>query len=114
MMAMKTPNDPLLEQMAERMEALGNPLRLAIFRALIKAGKDGANVGAIQSVIDIPASTLTHHIQKLVKAGLISQRRHSRELICRAEFEIMDATIDYLKDECCQGLDLLQRKVDRL
>ena len=114
MMAMKRQDDPLLEQMAERMEALGNPLRLAIFRALVKAGQDGANVGAIQGVIDIPASTLTHHIQKLVKAGLVTQHRHSRELICRAEFEAMEATIDYLKDECCQGLGLLQRKVDRL
>jgi len=114
MMTMKTQDDPLLEQMAERMEALGNPLRLAIFRALIKAGTDGANVGAIQGVIDIPASTLTHHIQKLVKAGLVTQHRHSRELICRAEFEAMETTIDYLKDECCQGLGLLQRKVDQL
>lgn len=111
---MNTRNESLLERMAGRMEALGNPVRLAIFRALIKAGDDGANVGAIQNVIDIPASTLTHHIQKLVKAGLVSQRRHSRELICRAEFEAMDATIEYLKDECCQGLDLLQRKVEQL
>ncbi len=113
-MAMKTQDDPMLEQMADRLVALGNPHRLAIFRVLIKAGVGGANVGAIQNAIDIPASTLTHHIQKLVKAGLISQRRHSRELICRAKFKAMDAIIDYLKDECCQGLDLLQRKVDRL
>jgi ArsR family transcriptional regulator, arsenate/arsenite/antimonite-responsive transcriptional repressor len=111
---MKTQNDSPIEEMAGRMEALGNPVRLAIFRALIKAGTSGANVGTIQNVIDIPASTLTHHIQKLVKAGLVSQHRHSRELICRAEFEAMDATIDYLKDECCQGLDLLQRKVEQL
>jgi len=113
-MTMKTQDDQLLELMAGRMEALGNPIRLGIFRALIKAGNDGANVGTIQNAIDIPASTLTHHIQKLVKAGLISQQRHSRELICRAEFEVMDGTIDYLKDECCQGLGLLQRKVDQL
>lgn len=93
--------------MSGRLEALGNPIRLAIFRALIKAGDEGANVGAIQNVIDIPASTLTHHIQKLVRAGLVSQQRHSRELICRAEFETMDAIIDYLKDECCQGLEKL-------
>lgn len=111
---MNTKDEPLLEQMAGRMEALGNPLRLAIFRALVKAGDDGANMGTIQGVVDIPASTLTHHIQKLVKAGLISQQRHSRELICRAEFAAMDATIDYLKDECCQGLDLLKRKVGQL
>jgi len=100
--------------MAGRLEALGNPTRLAIFRTLVKAGDEGANVGAIQGAVNIPASTLTHHIQKLVKAGLVSQQRQSRELICRAEYEAVEATIDYLKDECCQGLNLLQRRVDQL
>jgi len=106
--------DPKLEQMAARLEALGNPHRLAIFRALVMAGNNGANVGAVQKVLNIPASTLTHHIQKLVKAGLVSQQRHSRELICHAEYESMDETIDYLNEECCQGLGTLQRKIDQL
>ncbi|MBL6933045.1 MAG: helix-turn-helix transcriptional regulator [Rhodospirillales bacterium] len=111
---MKTLNGHLLEEMAARLEALGNTTRLAIFRALVKAGTNGANVGAIQNAVGIPASTLTHHIQKLVKAGLVSQKRHSRELICRAEYDAMDMTIDYLKEECCQGLGQLQRKIDQL
>ncbi len=111
---MKTLNGQKLELMAARLEALANPTRLAIFRSLVKAGDDGANVGAIQSVVSIPASTLTHHIQKLVNAGLVTQERKSRELICRAEYEVMDAIVDYLKEECCQGLNLLQRKVDQL
>ena len=111
---MKTLDGQHLERMAARLEALGNPTRLAIYRALIKAGSNGANVGSIQSVVNIPASTLTHHIQKLVMAGLVSQHRQSRELICRAEYDAMEETIDYLKEECCQGLDLLQRKVDQL
>ncbi len=111
---MKTLDGQLLEQMAARLEALGSPTRLAIFRALVKAGRNGANVGSIQGVVNIPASTLTHHIQKLVKAGLVTQERQSRELICRPEYDVMDATLDYLKAECCQGLDLLQGKIDRL
>ncbi len=111
---MKTLEGQSLEEMAARLEALGNPTRLAIFRALIKAGDNGANVGAIQSEVNIPASTLTHHIQKLVKAGLVTQERKSRELICRASYETIDSTIDYLKEECCQGLDPLQRKIDQL
>ena len=100
--------------MAARLEALGNPTRLAIFRTLVKAGDDGANVGAIQGAVNIPASTLTHHIQKLVKAGLVSQQRQSREMICRAEYQTMEQTLEYLKEECCQGLDPLQRKIDQL
>ena len=111
---MRTLNGQLLEDMAARLEALGNPTRLAICRALIKAGKDGANVGAIQSAVAIPASTLTHHIQKLVKAGIVSQHRHSRELICHTDYDAMNEIIKYLQEECSQGLDLLQRKVDQL
>lgn len=111
---MRTLNGQLLEDMAARLEALGNPTRLAIYRALIKVGKDGANVGAIQSAVAIPASTLTHHIQKLVKAGIVSQHRHSRELICHNDYDAMNEIIKYLQEECCQGLDLLQRKVDQL
>lgn len=114
MIDMKTLKGQMLEQMAAQLEALGSPTRLAIFRTLVKAGKDGANVGAVQAAVNIPASTLTHHIQKLINAGLVSQQRRSRELICRAEYAAMDGIINYLQEECCQGLDLLQRKVDQL
>ncbi len=99
-----TNSDPLLQTTASRLEALANPTRLAIFRALVMAGEDGANVGTIQRVMNVPASTLTHHLQKLVKADLVRQERRSRELICRADYSVMNETVDYLKDQCCQGL----------
>ena len=114
MVFMKTLEGQLLETMAARLEALGNPTRLSIYRTLITAGKQGANVGAIQKAMGIPASTLTHHIQKLVSAGVVSQQRQSRELICKAEYDAMDDVVGYLKEHCCEGLDALQRKVDRL
>ncbi len=101
---MDTPDQILTRDMANCLEALGNPTRLAIFRALVKAGKGGANMGALQREVGIPASTLTHHIQRLVKAGLVEQSRKSRELICQADYGLMESLVDYLNAECCRGL----------
>ena len=86
------------------MEALGNTTRLEIFRLLVRAGPNGAPVGRLQELLGIPGSTLSHHIARLVRVGLVSQERRSRVLICRAEYARMDALLSFLGEECCQGL----------
>ena len=86
---------------AGQLEALGNETRLAIYRALSEAGKTGLNVGKINEMIDIPASTLSHHINKLVNSGLVRRNRQGRSLICLAEQTEMDALVMYLADNCC-------------
>ncbi|MEE8435451.1 MAG: metalloregulator ArsR/SmtB family transcription factor [bacterium] len=91
---------------ANCMEALGNTTRLEIFRLLVRAGPDGAPVGRLQERLGIPGSTLSHHIARLVRVGLVSQERHSRVLICRAEYARMDALLAFLGEECCQDLGL--------
>ena len=90
-----------LEYAAKQLEALGNPTRLAIYRFLISAGNIGKPVGAIREELDIPASTLSHHIATLVQSGLLTQERVSRSLICRADFENMDALMTFLVQNCC-------------
>jgi DNA-binding transcriptional ArsR family regulator len=90
---------------ASGLEALGSPTRLEIFRLLVRAGHGGAAVGAIQAKLKVPPSTLSHHIARLVKAGLVTQERQSRSLICRAEYAHMDALVAYLLHNCCEGLD---------
>jgi len=90
-----------LEEAAEQLEALGNKTRLAIYRDLVQAGAQGVTVGEIRENIEIPASTLSHHISKLVHPGLISQERVSRSLVCRADFENMDSLIMFLAHNCC-------------
>lgn len=84
--------------------ALGHPTRLTIYRALIKAGDDGAPVGVLQDSLDIPASTLSHHIKALMQAGLVTQERQGRVLVSRADYNSMRGLIDFLTDDCCQGL----------
>lgn len=92
-----------IQHAANCLEALGNATRLSIFRLLVQAGREGTPVGDLQRHLDIPASTLSHHLARLMRHGLVSQERQGRTLICRAEYEAMDTLLDYLQDNCCGG-----------
>lgn len=90
-----------IDDIAARLEALGNPTRLRIFRILVKAGDPGLPVGKLQDQLGIAASTLTHHVQKLMLVGLVTQERRSTVLICRANYPMMRGLVDALADQCC-------------
>ena len=90
-----------IEQASLQLEALGNATRLRIYRTLVRAGHAGLAVGDLQDRIGIAASTLSHHIKRLVETGLVSQERQATMLICRAEYPAMTALIGFLADECC-------------
>jgi DNA-binding transcriptional ArsR family regulator len=90
-----------VERAAAQLEALGNPTRLQIYRLLVRAGADGMPVGAVQDRMRMAASTLSHHIRRLVDTGLVTQERQATSLICRAHYPSMNALIGYLSDECC-------------
>ncbi len=91
-----------IDDLAARLEALGNPSRLAIYRELVRAGDPGLSVGTVQERLDFAASTLSHHLQKLVLVGLVTQERRGTTLICRANFPMMRALVGALADECCR------------
>ena len=93
-----------INELALCLEKLGHPNRLAIFRLLVRAGRDGLPVGDIQRHLSIPASTLTHHIAQLVSAGLVQQTREGRVLRCTAAYERMDEIMTALTAECCSGV----------
>jgi ArsR family transcriptional regulator len=63
-----------LERHAEQLGAVGHPVRLAILRYVVQAGPEGAAAGAIQAHVDMPASTLSHHLKRLVDAGVMRSR----------------------------------------
>lgn len=90
-----------IDDAAARLEALGNPTRLRIYRTLVRAGGAGSSVGKLQSKLDLAASTLSHHLKSLVAVGLVVQERHATTLICRANYEVMRGIVDFLVDECC-------------
>lgn len=90
-----------LEQVAQRLEALGRPVRLELYRALVRAAPAGRSVGELQARLDIPPSTLSFHLRRLIEVGLVTQERQGTTLICRADLGAMDATLGFLQRECC-------------
>ena len=92
-----------LEIHAEQLGALGHPARLAIIRHVVQAGPSGAAAGEIQAKLDIPASTLSHHIDRLARTGLIESRREGTYLFYGAVFPALRALTNYLWEDCCKG-----------
>ena len=90
-----------LDDAAARLEALGNPTRLKIYRTLVRAGQEGMPVGRLQARPDIAASTLSHHLKALVGVGLVSQTREGTTLVCHTNYDMMRGVIDFMVEECC-------------
>lgn len=96
------------KQAADRLAALGNVTRLHLYRLLVRAGREGLNVGELQQHLDVPASTLAHHLAALVRTGLVEQERQGREVVSRADYTAMDGLVAFLTAECCAGIELEQ------
>ena len=97
-------NGMVFEDAARCLAELGHPNRLQIFRLLIRAGEGGLSVGAIQSELRIPKSTLAHHIAQLVSAGLMMQSREGRIQRCRVDAVRGQGLLEFLVADCCEGL----------
>lgn len=87
----------------EALRALGQSSRLAAFRALVQAGPEGLAVGELRERLDLPAATLSAHLNLLRNAGLVTDERQGRVIRIRAGFAQMDALIGYLTENCCGG-----------
>lgn len=90
-----------IEEVAQGFASIGSEPRLEVLLVLVRAGRSGLNVGEIQKKVDIPASTLAHHLRFLAAAGLVVQEKAGREVINRAAFERMQELADFLMSECC-------------
>ncbi len=91
-----------LEQHAAQLAALGHPVRLAIIRHVVQGGPDGTAAGDLQAKLDIPASTLSHHLERLASAGLVSSRRDGTFLFYSPEFAALRQLTGYLWEDCCK------------
>jgi len=83
--------------------SLAQETRLSIYRLLVKRGPEGLPAGAIAETLDVPASSLSFHLQQLMHTGLITQERKSRQLIYAAHFDRMNALVAFLTENCCSG-----------
>jgi DNA-binding transcriptional ArsR family regulator len=84
--------------------ALGHETRLAVFRLLVQAGEGGVQPGRLAEVLDLPASSLSFHLMHLQHAGLITSRREGRGLIYTTHYDMMEALMGYLQENCCRGI----------
>lgn len=96
-------------QAVDKLAALAQETRLAIFRLLVEAGPEGMNAGAIAETLDLPPATLSFHVAHLARAGLVASRQESRFIYYSASFGAMDDLIAYLTDNCCQGVQCLPK-----
>jgi len=85
--------------------AVGSEPRLEVVLALVRAGPVGLSIGEIQQRLDIPASTLAHHIRFLSAAGLVTQEKQGRSVVNRAAYKQLEALAGFLLRECCEESD---------
>ncbi|MGH7741555.1 MAG: ArsR/SmtB family transcription factor [Candidatus Eiseniibacteriota bacterium] len=86
---------------ADMFAALGTGCRLQILRLLLSAHPGGMVVGEIQSELGIPASTLSHHLERLKAEGLATVRREGTFLHCSANTPALEELLGFLFSECC-------------
>lgn len=90
-----------IETVASALKELGHPTRLGVYKRLVKAGENGLPVGELQKELEVPPSTLSHHISALVSVSLVKQTREGRILHCTAQYEVLNDIIAFLMEECC-------------
>src|SRR5271169_94999 len=86
---------------ADMFSAMGTEPRLRIMQALLSAHPEGLVVSDIQEELDIPNSTLSHHLEKLKNEGLANVQRESTFLRYTANTEALQELLQFLYSECC-------------
>lgn len=94
-------NEPDVARYADMFSAMGTEPRLRIMRVLLAAHPDGMVAGDIGAELDIPASTLSHHLDKLKNEDLVQVRRESTFLWYSANTEGLRELLGFLYAECC-------------
>lgn len=98
---MKRVNPSEVVRFADMFSAMGTEARLRIMQLLMTAEPGGLVVGDIQSELDIPNSTLSHHLDKLRNEGLVTVRREGTFLWYRADTNALKDLLGFLYAECC-------------
>jgi ArsR family transcriptional regulator, arsenate/arsenite/antimonite-responsive transcriptional repressor len=91
----------LVARYADMLSAMGTEPRLRIMQLLLSAHPDGLVVGDIQDELEIPNSTLSHHLDKLKNENLVRVQRESTFLRYAANTEVLQELLQFLYAECC-------------
>jgi DNA-binding transcriptional ArsR family regulator len=93
--------DGSIEVIASAFAALGQPSRLQVMRLLLSAHPQGLPAGEIQKELDISASTLSHHLDKLRQVGLVVAQKDRQWIWYSVQSDKLKALMDFLFEECC-------------
>ena len=94
-------NSERIAKYADMFSAMGTEPRLRIMQLLLSAHPEGLVVGDIQGELDIPNSTLSHHLEKLKTEGLVEIERQGTFLRYSADTEALEELLRFLYAECC-------------
>lgn len=94
-------NPEKIAKYADMFSAMGTEARLRIMQLLLAAHPDGLVVSEIQEELDIPNSTLSHHLDKLKSEDLVNVTRESTFLRYTANTEALQEILQFLYAECC-------------
>jgi ArsR family transcriptional regulator, arsenate/arsenite/antimonite-responsive transcriptional repressor len=97
----KKDDSALITRCADMFSAIGAEPRLRILRLLLSAHPDGLVVGEIGGELDIPSSTLSHHLEKLKNEDLVRVRREGTFLWYSANTDALQDLLGFLYSECC-------------
>ncbi|MDQ2092173.1 ArsR/SmtB family transcription factor [Marimonas arenosa] len=112
-MKQSDPTDLSLALAASTFAALGSEQRLSVLRRLVRAGPDGLTIGELGQRTGVTGSTLTHHMKILTQAGLVTQTRQGRQIICAAvAYDELKALSQFLLRECCADADTCDKGHD--
>ncbi len=101
-MKMIDPLSPDLARAASTFAALGSEQRLSVLNALVRAGPEGLSIGTLGARCGVTGSTLTHHMKILAQAGLVTQEKQGRSIICAAvAYDELRTLSEFLLRECC-------------
>jgi ArsR family transcriptional regulator len=87
----------------DALDALAHETRLSVFRLLVKAGPTGLTAGAIAEDLEALPNTMSSHLAKLHRAGIVTSERDGRHIIYRADFDGVGELLVYLMEDCCGG-----------
>jgi DNA-binding transcriptional ArsR family regulator len=91
-----------IDRHAEQLSALGHPVRLRVLRYVVQGGVGGTAAGDIQAHMDMPASTLSHHLKRLVDAGLLTTRSEGTFHYYAADFSTLRTLTEFIWEDCCR------------
>jgi DNA-binding transcriptional ArsR family regulator len=87
----------------QALAGLSQESRLDIFRLLVEQGPEGMAAGVIAERLSMPNTTLSFHLKELSRAGLLKSRQEGRFIFYSANFDTVNALVDFLTENCCKG-----------